>query len=287
MASVEQLLAHGGWALDDAQVRHAANPDSFWLPPADQLSRLVPGTTARLIFEVLDQADPVVDQQDPYDAHGDPNLVVAHERMWVWVDSVSGDGPDADLVGVLMNLPVATHSRLVPGAQVRFRRRDVIDLQLEPPVRMADETAAMTESGFPVLAPDVVEAPEDPRRDPTIAPSQAEVCARYGVRPHRPSPTPFVRCLVGRSVADGVWPVFGVRSRPHPDRSDCGWSIWAVESDMQDVVDADGFEVVPVQEVKTRNRDAWRYLALPPGWAFVLGPDGFEDVYQDPDLLDE
>jgi len=56
---------------------------------------------------------------------------------------------------------------------------------------------------------------------------------------------------------------------------------------MQDVVDSDGFEVVPVQEVKARNRDAWRYLALPPGWAFVLGPDGFEDVYQDPDLLYE
>lgn len=284
-ASVEDLIAHGGWLIGDAQARHTANPESFWLPSTDQLAQLVPGTTARLIFQIADQADPVVDGVDPYDADGYPNLVVAHERMWVWVESANNAGTDPTLVGVLMNMPIATHSRLVPGARVRFRPRDVIDVDLEPEAAMEDELRWMTEHGLPLLDEDFVASPEDPLRNPTIAPSQAEICERYGVRPQRPSPTPFVRCLVGRSLADGVWPVFGGRSRPKPERSDSGWIIWAVHSDMQAAANADGFEVVPVTEVKARSEVAWRYLALPPGWAFVLGPDGFEDVYQDPELL--
>jgi hypothetical protein len=285
-ASVDELIAHGGWLIDDAQARHAANPDTFWLPSSDELGQLVPGTTARLIFQIADQADPVVDGLDPYDAEGRPNLVVAHERMWLWVESVAGEGEHAVLVGVLMNMPVATHSRLLPGARVRFRPRDVIDLDLRPSVTMEDEFRWMAEHGLQLLDADFVTSPEDPERDPTIAPSQAEVCERFGVRPERPQPSPFVRCLVGRTVAEDTWPIFGGRWRPNPDRNDCGWSIWATHSDMDVAADADGFETLPVGEVKARCDVAWRYLALPPGWAFVLGPDGFEDVYQDPELLD-
>jgi hypothetical protein len=33
-----------------------------------------------------------------------------------------------------------------------------------------------------------------------------------------------------------------------------------------------------------RNPEAWKRLALPPGWAFVLGPD-HEDLYQERDAL--
>lgn len=286
-ASVDQLMAHGGWLLDDVQARHAAAPDTFWMPSAEQLAELAPGSTARLIFQVADQADPVVDGLDPYDDAGRPNLVVAHERMWVWIESVAGVGDDAELVGVLMNMPVATHSRLVPGARIRFRLRDVIDVDLVPPVDMADELEAMAELGRPRLDLDAMTAPEDPQRDPTIAPSQAEVCNRFGVRPERPSPTTAVRCILGRTVADGVWPLFGARWPPTPERADCGWAIWATHADMDEALEADGFDAVAITDVKARNETAWRYLALPPGWAFVLGPDGFEDVYQDPELLEE
>lgn len=283
---MDQLMAHGGWLLDDAQARHAADPGTFSMPSAEDLARLAPGTTARLLFQIADQADPVVDGLDPYDDAGHPNLVVAHERMWVWVESVSGTGDDAELIGVLMHMPVATHSRLVPGAQVRFRRGDVIDLDLAPPVEMADELEAMALLGRPRLDLDAVTAPEDPQRDPTIAPSQAEVCARYGVRPERPSPSSLVRCLVGRTVAEGVWPLYGARWPPTPQRWDCGWAIWATHADMDEALEADGFDAVAITDLEVRSQTAWRYLALPPGWAFVLDREGVEDVYQDPELLE-
>ncbi len=50
--------------------------------------------------------------------------------------------------------------------------------------------------------------------------------------------------------------------------------------------DANGFEIVDVANLKERSDDAWRCLALPPGWAFVLGPDGHEDLYEESDALD-
>src|SRR5690242_12208958 len=165
-ATIDQLMAHGGWLLDDPQVRHEADPETFWLPSADQLAQLVPGTTARLIFQIADQADPVIDRLDPYAADGRPNLVVAHERMWVWVESVTQEPSGTALVGVLQNMPVATHSRLVPGARVRFTLRDVIDLDVDVPVAMEDDLQRLAQHGLPVLDLDLVASPEDPRRDP-------------------------------------------------------------------------------------------------------------------------
>jgi hypothetical protein len=35
--------------------------------------------------------------------------------MWLYLESRSGEGTDAELVGALINQPLATHSRLVPG----------------------------------------------------------------------------------------------------------------------------------------------------------------------------
>src|SRR5699024_9897606 len=115
----------------------------------------------------------------------------------------------------------------------------------------------------------------------------AEVCARYGVRPERPYPAPFVRALVGRSLAEGTWPVYGGRRPPNAARGDCGWTLWAEQPDLADAEAAAGFEVLPVTELRQRHQEAWRHLALPPGWAFVLGPDGHADVYQDPSLLEQ
>jgi hypothetical protein len=43
--------------------------------------------------------------------------------------------------------------------------------------------------------------------------------------------------------------------------------------------DTQTFTRVEVGGVYRRHRDAWDHLALPPGWAFVLGADGYRDVY--------
>ncbi len=280
---VDALIAHGGWLLDDARARHAAHPETFWLPPADDLARIDRGAMVQLIFRLADMADPVVDKMAPYDEDGRPNLVVSHERMWVRVEEAG----DAELLGVLDSMPLATHCRLVPGARIRFRREDVIDLDLDPPDTLEDVLAFWADIGLPVLAPDQVTAPEDRLRDPTTSEAQAEVCARYGVRPERPAQVPTVRALVGGSLAEGTWPVYGMRSRPQPDRGHCGWVVWAVHPDMADAAAADGLDPVPFTEVRERNEAVWPYLALPPGWAFVLDAEGSEDVYQDPTLLDD
>jgi hypothetical protein len=283
--SVEDLLAHGGWLLDDAQARHRANPDTFVLPRAETLAAVVPGTMVRAIFQVLDQADPIIDDLDPYDDEGRPNLVVGHERMWLWVLSLDRPGADAILTGVLTNVPVATHTRLVPGVQVELPLAQVIDVDLAPKVPMGDELAAMAELGFPILPVDEATTPEDRDRLPSLPPSMAEIAEQHGVRPERPYPAPMVRVLLGRTLAPGIRPIYGGRARPQADRGDAGWTIWATHPDMHEASSTDGFDIVPVTEVRDRCPEVWPFLALPPGWAFVLAPDGTIDVYEEPELL--
>ena len=285
MASIEELLGHGGWLIDDAQARRSANPDTFWMPENRDLASLHRGTLARLIFQLLDQADPVVDGLEPYDQSGAPNLVVAHERMWVWVEEGDPSDPEAELVGILTNLPMATHTRLVPGARVSFKLKDVIDLDLHPPTVMDDELEAMTSVGFPVLDLEHAIRPEDAIRDPAISPTQLDACAKLGVRPQRPLLVPFVQCLVSRNVTNDARPLYGARWPPNPERSDCGWIFWAGDPDIEVVDQAEGFDIVAVTQIKQRSDLAWKYLALPPGWAFVVGADNTEDAYQDPELL--
>lgn len=285
LGTPEELILTGGWRLDDAQARHAANPETFWMPSREQLEAIVPGATVRLIFQVVDQADPIADRLDPYDEAGNPNLVVSHERMWLYVETV-GPSFDDDLVGILMNQPVASHTRLAPGARVRFQRRDVIDLDTDLGRDVTGELADMAAAGFPALDEADTLRPEDPLRPPTLPPEQAEVCARYGARPERPAPLPFSHALVGKTLFCDTWPVYGGRFRPDPDRNDTGWSVWTGHADMDDAASADGFERLPTDMIAGLHRGAWAHLALPPGWAFVLYEDGTSDVYQDPALLE-
>ena len=277
MHTVDGLIARGGWGLDDVQARGRANPDTFWLPPEEDLARIVVGSAVRLIFAVVDQADTVRDGRSPYGPTGAPELTVHYERMWLWVERLEGD----DIVGVLQNVPVATHTRLVPNARVRFRRSDVIDIQHVPPVSMWSEIEALAKIGFPHLDESAVLRPEDPLRDPSISPTQAEVCRRFGTRPERP--WAFARCLVGRQVTIDSPVLYGVHARSHrdPKQQDCGWAIWSADPDMGVAAKKEGFDIVDVGSLYDRHPRVWAYLALPTGWAFVLGAAGHEDVYQD------
>lgn len=271
---LQRLLSRGGWGLDDAQARQKESPATFKLPSPKVLAKLRPGHSVRLIFKVLDLADMVRDQLEPYSARGQPQLVVQHERMWLWLEREDGDA----LIGVLMNTPASTHSRLLPGARVRFTKADVIDVDLEPPVDMKAELEAMEAMGFPVLDEDVALQAEDPKRLPTLSDAQFAVCKEKKVKPQRP--WAFARALVGGSLQPDVWPVYGVRSQPRPDHGDCGWTFWTGDSDMSRAAKKSKFEIIEVQGLGARCPAVVPYLALPPGWAFVLGPDGYADVYE-------
>ena len=270
---IQRLLEHGGWLVVDAQERRRAHPDTFELPSAGELAKLEPGSMVKVIFDLLDQADLECDGVAPYAADGTPNLVVAHERMWLWVEDVRGE----DVVGVLDNMPMATHTRLVPGARVRFRRDQIVAVAAHEAEEMQEALAAMARLGFPTLAEQNVTAPEDPARLPTIPPSQAAVCARHELKPERPHPLSEV--VVSKNLEPDLYPVYGWRTAPDPDGDSRGWIIWAGEQQLEDALERFGVERIAIGAMQRRHREAWKHLALPTGWAFVLSADGDHDVF--------
>lgn len=284
-ATVDDLLTTGGWAIDDARTRAAANPTRFLLPRPETLAAVAPGMQIAAIFMVLDQADPVIDGVDPWSDEGLPNLVVGHERLWLWVRAVGGRGENASVLGVIADDPIATHTRLRAGAQVRVPVHDIVDVAVRPPVDMDEELTAMQELGHPLAGPEETLLPEDPTRSPSIDPAMAEVARHHGIRPERPYPAPVVRAMLGRTARTGSRPLYGGRSRPNPERGDSGWTIWSGDPDQHTASEADGFDIVTIPEIRDRCRDAWPFLALPPGWSFSLDPADRLTVVEAPELL--
>ncbi|MEM7020734.1 MAG: DUF2314 domain-containing protein, partial [Pseudomonadota bacterium] len=62
-----------GWELDDGELRHQANPDTYWIPDAKARSSVLPGMFVKLRFyiQITDESEAI------FDAGG--------ERMWVEV----------------------------------------------------------------------------------------------------------------------------------------------------------------------------------------------------------
>ena len=68
----------------------------------------------------------------------------------------------------------------------------------------------------------------------------------------------------------------------HPPTGDTtGWYIWAGEELLDD---ADFFEPAHLSHLAGWRPEALAYLALPPGWRFLLAPDQ-EEVWEDETLL--
>ena len=110
-----------------------------------------------------------------------------------------------------------------------------------------------------------------------ITAEQRETCARFGVNPEALG----TRDLAG--VADTVLPhvklIHGLR---HPRVGDSsGWYIWGGEewSSADDF-----FKPVHVSHLEQLSPPVLRYLALPPGWRFLIA-DGYEDVWFDEAIL--
>ena len=111
-----------------------------------------------------------------------------------------------------------------------------------------------------------------------VSDEQARVCRQYGVEPF---PTlPDLKVGVARNVRGGLAPLNGLRHPPGVGTA--GWYLWAgTELSSQD----DFFTPLHARHLKTWCPDVLPYLALPPGWRFLIAP-GHEDVWFDSSLLD-
>lgn len=111
----------------------------------------------------------------------------------------------------------------------------------------------------------------------TVTDEQRAVCERYGAEPQPPEPG----SRLGLALPDEpeTWPLNGLR---HPAEAGTnGWYLWAGTEFRED---PDFFEPLHVEHLATRLPAAVPYLALPPGWRFLIAP-GHEDVWFDESLL--
>ena len=107
---------------------------------------------------------------------------------------------------------------------------------------------------------------------------QRAVCEKYGVAFTPPEPTQIVG--LARNVRSGDWPVHALR---HPvEHGTSGWYIWAIHNEIPD--DSSFFEPVHLEHLPEIVPSVIPYMALPPGWRFLLAPQ-YEDVWFDPQLL--
>jgi len=106
----------------------------------------------------------------------------------------------------------------------------------------------------------------------------SDVCRRMGVEPLLVPPD--LKVGIASNVRTGLQPVNGLRHLPEDGTT--GWFIWAGEQFSEDA----GFFVrLHVAHLAEWCPAVLPYLELPPGWRFLIAP-GYEDVWQDPNLLD-
>ena len=107
-------LERDGWQLESAEIRHSAQPATFWIPSQNDRETLKPGDAAKLLFRV------------EANVHTQPGL----ERMWVIVRRRSGQL----YVGVLDNTPATEESAAVlkRGDEIVFASEHIADISVPP-----------------------------------------------------------------------------------------------------------------------------------------------------------
>ncbi|RIJ78814.1 hypothetical protein D1871_02145 [Nakamurella silvestris] len=107
---------------------------------------------------------------------------------------------------------------------------------------------------------------------------QSHTCARYGAEPV-PSLAHSIHGIADNTRGES-WPLNGLRHPPEGHSS--GWYIWADEV-LSD--EPSFFRPVHDAHMALRLPLIAPYLALPPGWRFLIAP-GLEDVWYDKTLLE-
>ncbi|WP_431355882.1 immunity protein Imm33 domain-containing protein [Cellulomonas xiejunii] len=111
----------------------------------------------------------------------------------------------------------------------------------------------------------------------TISAAQLAVARRYGAPPRGVESGQTVGAA--RNLASGIQPVNGLRLPPALGTT--GWFLWAGEELSED---PDFFVPLHVEHLVTWCALTVPYLALPPGWRFLIAP-GHEDVWCDASLV--
>jgi hypothetical protein len=108
---------------------------------------------------------------------------------------------------------------------------------------------------------------------------QDSVCLKYGAIPiYCP---PDLKIGISPDTRNKkIFPVNGLRHPPEADTT--GWFIWAGEEYSDD---PDFFVPLHVEHLIDWRPEILKYLALPPGYRFLLGEHGYEDVWFDENLL--
>lgn len=107
--------------------------------------------------------------------------------------------------------------------------------------------------------------------------SQLRICLQAGVEPFLPEAGS--RLGWSTTAVPGAVPLNGLR-HPASDGT-CGWYVWGGEELSED---ADFFAPLCIEHVADRCPEVLPFLALPPGWRFLIAP-GHQDVWFDDSLL--
>lgn len=76
-----------------------------------------------------------------------------------------------------------------------------------------------------------------------------------------------------------IYPIHGLRH--NPTSSTTGWYIWVGEYSLED----DFFLPLHAYHLEIWRPDIFQYLALPPGYRFLIGENGYEDIWFDEHLI--
>lgn len=109
-------------------------------------------------------------------------------------------------------------------------------------------------------------------------PTQKEMCIKHGAIPC-PCPDNALMNIAKETI--GQLPINGLRRSPNDEH--CGWSIWCGG---EQPADTDNFfSILPANNIQRSLAEAYRFLALPPGYRFLIA-GAHTKVWFDPNLLE-
>ncbi|WP_110057607.1 hypothetical protein [Chitinophaga sp. S165] len=108
---------------------------------------------------------------------------------------------------------------------------------------------------------------------------QVNICEKYGAE-FVEAPYFLLVGITKNVETRDLYPINGLRHPPEGETT--GWYIWAGEEFSED---PDWFRPMHVAHLSDLKPEVLKYLALPPGYRFLIGENGYEDVWFDGKLL--